>query len=105
MPRWNYAKSMRRENETQYARFAPNRLWLQRRKVGYSRRMVARLLGHKGTTHVSAYENGKRTPSLRTALKLAIILSMPVEFLYYDLHAQLKTGIQMEREALYSTEG
>ncbi len=69
--------------------------------MGYSQQMVATLLGHKTASHISAYERGKRLPSLENAFKLAIILSTSVDFLYYDFYKELKQEIQHARRELY----
>ena len=78
----------------------PNHLWLYRQKRGYSQKEVAFLLGHKSTAHISEYERGRRMPSVKTALKLEIVFSIPLAFLYSDLYAMLKEEIQSRREKL-----
>jgi DNA-binding XRE family transcriptional regulator len=70
-----------------------NRLWLYRKKMGYSQRMVAQLLGHKSPARVCDYELGKVVPSLETALKLAIILRTPLRELYSNLFRQFQHKI------------
>ena len=53
--------------------------------MGYTQREVARLLGYRSATHISAYERGKRLPSLETAIKLEVVLCAPVAFLFPDI--------------------
>ena len=61
---------------------------------------VAHLLDHKGTSVLSNYERGERLPSLANALKLGIILRVPVEFLFGALHDELRDQIRTEEERL-----
>ena len=68
--------------------------------MGYSQQVVAALLGHQTTAHISAYERGRRIPSLSTALKLEIILCTPLSWLYHERYMQLKTRINSQREQL-----
>lgn len=77
-----------------------NNLWQYRKRWGYSQKQVAFLLGHKSTWPISDYERGKRLPTLTTALKLEIILRVPVAFLYQDLYGNLKRKIREAEESL-----
>ena len=61
---------------------------------------VAHLLGHKGIPVLSNYERGERLPSLVNALKLGIILRVPVEFLFGALHDDLRDQIRAEEDRL-----
>lgn len=61
---------------------------------------IAQLLGHKDTALWSDYESGKHLPSLSNALRLGIILRVPVEFLFYALHDELRSSIRAEEERL-----
>ena len=72
----------------------PNYLWIYRKRMNFSQKRVALLLGHKTTTHVSDYERGRRLPSLRTALKLEIILRIPIAFVYGEQYNTLKRNIR-----------
>jgi transcriptional regulator with XRE-family HTH domain len=58
-------------------RFA-NQLGVTRRKNLLQQKQVAKLLGHKSIEHISRYERGTKLPSLKTALKLAIIYKIPI---------------------------
>jgi transcriptional regulator with XRE-family HTH domain len=75
-----------------------NRLWIHRKKMGYSQQEVATLLGHRSAAHVSDYERGVRLPSLETALKLELILCAPIAFLFRDRMLELKTAMQPSRK-------
>jgi transcriptional regulator with XRE-family HTH domain len=66
----------------------------------FSMRQVSHLLGHKGTSALSDYERGERLPSLENALRLGIILRVPVEFLFYALHDTFRNQIRAEEERL-----
>jgi transcriptional regulator with XRE-family HTH domain len=78
----------------------PNKLDLYRRRMRFSQRQVAHLLGHKDTSAWSDYERGERLPSLANALRLGIILRIPVEFLFGALHDELHNQIRAEEERL-----
>jgi transcriptional regulator with XRE-family HTH domain len=76
----------------------PNQLDLYRRRMRFSMSQVAHLLGHKGTSVLSNYERGLRLPTLVNALKLSIILRVPVEFLFGALYDGLRGQIRAEEE-------
>ncbi|HEX3822674.1 MAG TPA: helix-turn-helix transcriptional regulator [Candidatus Sulfotelmatobacter sp.] len=61
---------------------------------------VAHLLGHKDTSTLSDYERGERLPSLTNALRLGIILRVPVEFLFPTLYDGTREQIRAEEERL-----
>ena len=73
---------------------------MYRRRMRFSTRQVARLLGHKDTSAWSNYERGERLPSLVNALRLGIIMRVPVEFLFYSLYDELRHQIRAEEEDL-----
>lgn len=76
-----------------------NNLWQYRKRMGFSQKQVAFLLGHKSTWPISDYERGKRLPTLTTALKLGIILRVPPDFLYQDICGNLKRKIRNAEES------
>src|SRR6266478_1858138 len=78
----------------------PNRLDLYRRRMRFSQRHVAHLLGHKDNSAWSDYERRDRLPSLVNALRLGIILRVPVEFLFGALHDELRGQIRAEETRL-----
>ena len=78
----------------------PNRLDLYRRRMKFTPSEVAHLLGHQNTSHWSDFERGHRLPSLINALSLAIILRVPVEFLFYSLYESLRETIRAEEERM-----
>jgi DNA-binding XRE family transcriptional regulator len=77
-----------------------NRLDMYRRRMRFSQRHVARLLGHRNSSAWSEYEGGRRLPSLGNALRLGIILRIPVEFLFYSLHDELRNQIRAKEERI-----
>ena len=77
-----------------------NRLAAFRRRMGYSQRRVAHLLGHKSHAALSLYEHGQVVPGLATALRLEIILRTPVAFLFPSLYENLRDNIRAEEEQL-----
>jgi transcriptional regulator with XRE-family HTH domain len=61
---------------------------------------VAHLLGHQDASTLLNYERGERLPSLVNALRLGIILRVPVEFLFPAIYDGLREGIRAEEERL-----
>ena|ERR1700680_109998 len=81
----------------------PNTLDTYRRKLRFTSRYVTRLLGYVHVSQLSRYETGQRQPSLENALKLAIILRTPVEFLFPSLFVDLRKNIRAEEERFKHT--
>jgi DNA-binding XRE family transcriptional regulator len=77
-----------------------NRLDMYRRRMKLTPSQIAPLLGHRDAALWSDYESGKHLPSLTNALRLGIILRVPIEFLFYSLHDQLRSAIRAEEERL-----
>ena len=59
-------------------RIFSNQLVSVRRRLLLQQKQVAKLLGHKKAESLSRYESGTKIPSLKTALKLAIIYDVPL---------------------------
>jgi transcriptional regulator with XRE-family HTH domain len=78
----------------------PNQLDIFRRRMKFSQRQVTHLLGHKDTSAWSDYERGARLPSLTNALRLGVILRVPIEFLFGALYDELRDQIRAEEERL-----
>lgn len=74
-----------------------NALVVYRRRMGFSQKLVADLLGHRDATQLSRYECEGVLPTLREAFKLGVVLRVPVEFLFPDLYKTLRLSIR-ERE-------
>lgn len=77
-----------------------NKLDFYRRRMRFSTRHVAHLLGHGDTSVFRRFERGERMPTLPSAFRLGIILRVPVEFLFPDLYDALKAEIRAEEERL-----
>ena len=75
-----------------------NALVFYRRRMGFSQRHVAQLLGHKDATLLCIYERGRILPPLQAALALGVILRVPVEFLFPHLYDQLRAAIRQQEE-------
>ena len=78
----------------------PNDLVLYRRRMGFTQKYVARLLGHRDTSMVSHYEHSRVLPPLMTALSLEIIYRVPVAFLFPGMYDELKKRIRTQEESL-----
>jgi len=78
----------------------PNSLDIYRRRMKLRQEQIAHLLGYKDNSAWSKYERGVRLPSLVNALKLGIVLRVPVEFLFHALYDDLRTRIRAEEEWL-----
>ena len=81
-----------------------NRLWIHRKKMGYTQREVAALLGYRSATHISSYERGERLPSLETAIKLEVVLCAPVAFLFPTMRREAIESVKKVRRQLESHE-
>ncbi len=73
-----------------------NRLWQARKRARLGQKQIASLLRHRTSDQVSRYERGERLPTLKTALRLEIILGLPLRHLYADLHKSLRAEIEHE---------
>ena len=77
-----------------------NSLVIYRRRIGFSQKTVAQLLGHRDATLLCAYERGRILPPLIAALSLGIILRVPVEFLFPALYEELRNQIREQEASL-----
>ena len=77
-----------------HKRAIANRLWRYRKQRQFSQRQIARLLGHRTGAQVSRWESGEKIPTLDNALMLAHVLDTPVESLFADRAAELRTRIE-----------
>ena len=77
-----------------------NSLVLYRRRMGFSQKQVARLLGHRDASMVSHYEHSRALPPLMVALSLEIVYRTPVAFLFPAMYDELKRRIRQEEESL-----
>jgi transcriptional regulator with XRE-family HTH domain len=66
------------------------RLKMSRKRIGLGQKQVALLLGHKSTGELSRYENGVSLPPFETAVRLEIILGVPVSQLFENFYQELR---------------
>ena len=79
-----------------------NNLVLYRRRMGFTQKQVARLLGQRDASMVSHYEHGRALPPLAAALALEIILRVPVAFIFPGMYDDLKHQIRKMEEDMAS---
>lgn len=82
-----------------------NSLALYRKRMGFSQKYVAQLLGLKDTATLCHYERGCSLPPLVVALGLEVVLRTPVAFLYPQLYKELKLGIRQAEELAAAGQG
>jgi DNA-binding XRE family transcriptional regulator len=80
-----------------------NDLVRYRERMGFTPNQVAAILGHRKTALVSKLEQGRQTPTLLTALKLAILYRIPVDFLYQKLYRKLREEIRLKEITLFAS--
>ena len=76
----------------------PNSLLQYRRRLGYTQEQVAQLLGLKSRSLLSRMELGHSLPRLLTALQLAVLYRVPVDFLYYEIYLALRDEIRAREQ-------
>ena len=77
-----------------------NELIVYRRRMRFSQKQAAAVLGHKGTSMLSRYESGRSLPPLLTALRLEILYRIPVAFLYSKIYRRLKDEVRNAEDQL-----
>jgi transcriptional regulator with XRE-family HTH domain len=75
-----------------------NRLAYFRKRMKFSQKQVAAILGLKNVGTISNYERGKAVPSLERALAFEIVYRVPVAFIFPNLYDPLKAKLR-QREA------
>jgi transcriptional regulator with XRE-family HTH domain len=78
-----------------------NALAQYRRRLGFTQEQVEQLLGHRGRRAIWLFESGQSIPSLPTALKLAAIYRVPVEFLFNEIFLGYREEIRRREEAIH----
>lgn len=71
-----------------------------RKRLRFTQLQVLSILGWKNKKGLCQIESGKVVPTLTTAMKLAIIYRVPVEFLYSGLHRKLLHQIRGREQSL-----
>ena len=77
-----------------------NELIIYRRRMGFSQKQIAGVLGLKSTSMLSRYESGRSLPPLLTALRLEVLYRIPVAFLYSEIYRSLKEEIRVLEDQL-----
>lgn len=77
-------------------------LALQRKRLGYEQKQIAVLLGHKSKYQLSRYETGQRIPSFKEAIKLSLLLGLPLRALFgtYFLRCQAELEKELRKSGL-----
>lgn len=81
-----------------------NRLAIVRRRKLLSQKQISTLLGKKNNDLVSRYERGVQVPTLKNALKLALIYNIPIRVMldkYYEECRKEIAGEQTQDLAAY----
>jgi transcriptional regulator with XRE-family HTH domain len=76
-----------------------NNLVLYRRRMGFTQKQVARLLGHRDASMISHYEHCRALPPVAVALSLEIVYRVPVAFLFPAMYDELKQQIRRKEES------
>lgn len=76
-----------------------NDLVIYRRRMGFTQKRVAELLGKSDATMITHYEHGRALPPLAVALSLEIIYRVPVAFLFPGMYDDLKRRIRADEES------
>ncbi len=76
-----------------------NNLVLYRRRMGFTQKRVAGLLGLRDTSMLSHYEHGRALPSLAVAFILEIAYRVPVAFLFPAMYDELKHHVRAQEES------
>src|SRR6266566_5536584 len=87
-----------------YKSGARNRLWIARKRVGYSQKWLRTLLGKKSLSSISEYEHGRKLPPLPVALKLQLIYGTPLAELFPNLQSRLAQEITVAKQRLPTTQ-
>ena len=73
-------------------------LALRRKRLGYEQKQIAALLGQKSTYQLSRYETGQRIPGFKEAIKLSLLLGLPLNVLFVTYfrhcHEELEKGLR-----------
>ena len=77
-----------------------NSLVLYRKRMGFSQKQVAQLLGQSDASMISHYEHSRALPPLAVALGLEIIYRTPVAFLFPDMHDELKRQVRGKEQTM-----
>ena len=77
-----------------------NYLYRLRRIRGYSQKQLAMLLGLRTREAISDFEQGRRLPSLQTAILLEIVLGTRLHEIYPEMYEHLGVAAVRREDAL-----
>jgi transcriptional regulator with XRE-family HTH domain len=80
-----------------------NHLYQLRRIRGLRQKQLAMLLGYRGTSMISRFENGTAVPSLKVALLLQLALGANIAEIYVDINDELQRLILKRATRLPTT--
>jgi transcriptional regulator with XRE-family HTH domain len=63
----------------------PNQLRKYRKLRGLTQKQVSKILGLKSSSRISRWETGKCLPSVKNTIRLAIVLRVNADDLFWDL--------------------
>lgn len=69
-------------------------LALRRKRLGYEQKQIAVLLGQNSIHQICRYETGQRIPSLKVAIKLAVLYRLPLQVLFEDYFRQCREELK-----------
>ncbi|MDA2938741.1 helix-turn-helix domain-containing protein [Acidobacteria bacterium AH-259-A15] len=73
---------------------------MYRKRMRLGQKQVAYLMGLKSVAHISHYERGLKLPRLENAIKLEVILNVPVSFIFPELTSRVRKEIHAKRKEL-----
>ena len=79
--------------------WVPNSIRHYRRRAHLRLYEVAYYVGLSSPAHLAHWERGRKVPRLDNLLKLAAVLKVPVEVLYFDRLQQLRAYVK-QRQSL-----
>jgi len=78
-----------------------NTLVLYRKRMKFSQKQVAALLGLRNPALLSHYEKGTAMPSLKRAMALEAIYRVPIAFLFPNLYDHLRSEIRDKEDRIW----
>jgi transcriptional regulator with XRE-family HTH domain len=80
-----------------------NALVKYRKRMNFSQKQVAALLGFRNTAILSHYEKGTALPSLKRAMALEAIYRVPIAFLFPNLNQQIRSEIREKEDRIFKS--
>jgi transcriptional regulator with XRE-family HTH domain len=80
--------------------YPPNQVRRFRKERGLRLRDMMLLTGAKSPAHFSHWEKGRKLPNLVNALKLSAVIQCPVEVLFAELFASIRSEVYARKQSL-----